>query len=138
MDSLHDEAQLRYLCHLCLTVYDSATALGQHLAAQVGQLQLPAQMAGCQACVTLAPQNRFQHFSDYHFQVWQAHHLRVTSASRWVDPADPVAVYSRRNAMGKANDVIVHRWSNDNTATIVSTLTPFYCVCCNQVSFHSR
>ena len=42
MDSLHDEAPLRYLCHLCLTVYDSATALGQHLAAQVGQLQLPA------------------------------------------------------------------------------------------------
>jgi hypothetical protein len=134
MDSIHKQTALRYLCHLCLTVYSSADALEQHLAAQTAQLQRPAEMISCATCTGLATQDIFRHLYDCHLYIWQAHHLRVTAANGWADPANPVALYSRQNALGKPNDVIVQRWGSDAVDTIKTSLTPFYCACCNHVS----
>jgi len=143
MDSYQTRRPLRYMCHVCLTVYASQEQLQLHMSASIHQLQRPPVMLACARCETLPASEQFHHIYDDHYDEWKRHHSSMVEASAWADPAPQLDSYTRRTATGQAEDVVVQRWKRGealgtSTAAMTSCFLPFYCAGCEKVSSVQR
>jgi len=140
-DNYQELRPLRYMCHVCLTVYASQEWLQLHMAASIHQLQRPSVMLACTRCVSLEAEQQFRHIYDEHYDEWKRHHSSMVEAAAWVDPAPQLDRYTRRTATGHASDVVVQRWEPAEAPPALPTMTscflPFYCACCEKVRMSS-
>ena len=67
VDSYRARRPLRYMCHVCLTVYTSQEQLQLNMS---HQHQRPPLMLACARCETLQASEQFHHVYDNHYDEW--------------------------------------------------------------------